>query len=141
MLGLQQQERSFVEVDLRVRRSVEEFFEVLPRAFDADGAPPDLDPEVRARVFGEHIGDRVLADRRVENAGMPAQQPVGHEAAIREAHGADPITIAEAFFGCPLDDAEYAPGVLLTRPPLYGAGVRLPVAGRASRVGPEDMEP
>src|SRR6266849_4555194 len=127
-------------MDLGVGRAVEELGEVIPWVIDADSASADLDATVGAGVLGEHVGDRVLANRSLERAWMVAEEPVGHEPAVGEAVDAPAIAVRESFVNGPIRDPDDVAGVLVAPPTRDGARVRLAVAGRAPGVGPEDVK-
>src|SRR6266851_2992990 len=140
VLGLQQEERRVVLVHARGGRAGEPRLDVVPGVLDVHRAPAEHPPEVGGGPLDEHVGHGVLAHRGLEHARVIGEHPVGEEAAVRETHDADLLSISDSFLDRPLDDGQQVAAVGLAPAALKRLRVVLAVAGRAARVGPDDVE-
>src|SRR5262245_30187095 len=77
-LGLEEEERRRVAVQLGARRAVEHAREVVPRLLHTADVLSDREPVVGLAVEGEEIEHRVLAHRGCEASGVVPEKPVGH---------------------------------------------------------------
>src|SRR4029077_11297819 len=127
-------------MDFGVRRALEVLGEMVPRLVDADRAAADLDAKVGACELGEHVGDRVLADRGLEGSRVMAEKPVGHETAVRKSENPAAIWVGETLLHRPITDTHDVAGALFAPSARDGAGICLAIACRASWVGPYDVE-
>ena len=128
VLGLEQQQRRMVEVHLHERRARQKCVEVLPGTLGLDGAPADEAAEIGRGPLAEQVRDRVLAGRRGENARVRGEHVVGHEAAVREAHDADSLSVGEALLDRPIDDGQPVAAIGIAPDPLEVLGVFLAIA-------------